>query len=240
MIKIVVVGVCGRMGSEIVRLISGQSDMEVVAGVEAMGHPLVGTPVGSGLIVTELTQIVDKCDVVVDFSTPNSVLGNVQVCVRAGRPLVTGVTGFQKEEIEALKDAGQKIPILYAPNFSTGVAVLAKLVEETARLLGRDWDIHIVEAHHTKKRDAPSGTAKMLVEMIKKQQENKLVGVSSIRAGDIVGVHRVLFAGPGEHIELIHRAESRVAFGWGVVLGIRWIIGKAPGFYSVNDVLGLS
>jgi len=240
MIRVVVVGVCGRMGSEIVRLIQEQSDMKIVAGVEAPGHPLVGTPVGSGLVVSELNQVVGEGDVVVDFSVPDVVLDSVRVCVRVGKPLVTGVTGFREGEIEILKDAGKKVPILYAANFSTGIAVLKRLVKETARLVGKNWDVHIVEAHHTKKKDAPSGTAKMLVAAIKEQIEDKSVAVSSIRAGDIVGVHRILFAGPGEHIELIHQAESRVAFVWGVIAGVRWIIGKKPGFYSIDEVIGLS
>lgn len=240
MIRVVVVGVCGRMGGEIVRLVGEQSDMEVVAGVEVVGHPLIGTPVGAGVVVEELSRVVYEGDVVVDFSTPEAVGENVRICTRAGKPFVTGVTGVQECEAEVLKKAGGKIPVLYAPNFSVGVAVLKKLVKESARLLGSRWDVHIVEIHHKRKKDAPSGTAKMLFEAIRSEAAERSVDFSSVRAGDIVGVHQVLFAGSGEHLELIHRAESRVAFAWGVLGGIRWIVEKAPGFYSIDDVLGLN
>mgnify|MGYP005856416193 CR=1 FL=1 len=240
MVRVVVVGVCGRMGSEIVRLVGERSDMEVVAGVEAVGHPLIGTPVGAGVVVADLSSVVDGGDVVVDFSTPEAVGENVRICTRAGKPFLTGVTGFQEDEVEVLKKAGEKIPVLYAPNFSIGVAVLKKLVKETARLLGSSWDVHIVEIHHKRKKDAPSGTAKMLFEAIRSEAGERLIDFSSIRAGDIVGVHQILFAGSGEHLELIHRAESRVAFASGVLGGIRWIVKKGPGFFSIDDVLGLN
>ncbi|MGQ9678482.1 MAG: 4-hydroxy-tetrahydrodipicolinate reductase [bacterium] len=240
MIRVVVVGVCGRMGSEVVRLIGTQLDMKVVAGVEAIGHPLIGTTVGAGIVVEELSQVVDEGDVVVDFSTPEALAGSVRICCAAGKPLVTGVTGFKSGEFELLKDASAKIPVLYAANFSVGVAVLKKLVKEAARLLERSWDVHLVEVHHKGKKDVPSGTAQMLLDVIKSEMGHRLVDVNSIRAGDIVGVHQVLFAGPGEHLDLIHRAESRVAFASGVIGGIRWIVGKPPGFYSIENILNLS
>ncbi len=157
MLKIIVVGAGGRMGSEIVRFITLQSDMELIAGVEAAGHPLVGKHIGSGTVVSELVRVIEKGDVVVDFSTPQSVMANLLLCAEARKPFVTGVTGFSELDVKEMKLKGEKIPIVYAPNFSIGIAVLRKLVEVTTGLLGQEWDIHISETHHKKKKDAPSG-----------------------------------------------------------------------------------
>ncbi len=240
MLKIIVVGAGGRMGSEIVRFITLQSDMELIAGVEAGGHPLIGKHIGSGIVVSELAQVIEKGDVVVDFSTPQSVTANLRLCAKARRPFITGVTGFSERDVEEMKLKGEKIPIVYAPNFSMGIAVLRKLVEVATSILGQDWDIHIIETHHKKKKDAPSGTARLIEEGIKEKLMEKSIGVSAIRIGDVIGEHRVLFAGAGEILELYHRAESRVAFASGVIAAIRWIVGKNPGFYSIADVLKIN
>lgn len=239
MIKVVVVGICGRMGSEVTRLLSEEKDMKLVAGVEAAGHPLLGTPIGAGFVVSELDGMLDKCDVVVDFSVPDAVVENVRLCAQVGNPFITGVTGFNENQLQELKAAAEKIPVVYAPNFSVGVAVLVRLVGEAAVLLGENYDVHIVETHHRRKKDAPSGTAKMFLETIKAKIGERQIGVSSIRTGYVVGEHIVIFGGPGERVELIHKAESRGAFAAGVITAIRFVQHRPPGFYSMADILGL-
>ncbi|MEO0069131.1 MAG: 4-hydroxy-tetrahydrodipicolinate reductase [candidate division WOR-3 bacterium] len=245
MIKVVVVGACGRMGGEVARLIIEQNDMKLIAGVEAAGHPLLGTAIGSGFVVADLSRFlcptVDSrqpiADVVVDFSIPDAVIENVQRCVQAGKPFITGVTGLNETQMQALKTASEKIPVVYAPNFSVGVCVLARLVVEASALLQEDYDVHIIETHHKRKKDAPSGTAKMLLEKIKAKIGEREVGMSSIRTGDVVGEHKVIFGGPGERLELTHKAESRVAFAAGVITAIRFVQNRPPGFYSIADIL---
>ncbi len=237
MIKVIVIGACGRMGGEVVRLISEQSDMQVVAGVEAAGHPMLGTPIGSGFVTAQLRDVIDRADVIVDFSVTDAVLENIRICQELGKPFITGVTGFSETQRQRLQKAGSIIPVVVAPNFSLGVAVLTRLAKETARLLGKNYNIHIIETHHRRKRDAPSGTARLLCEVLQKEVQDKPIEISSIRTGDVVGEHTVIFGGPGERIELCHKAESRTAFAAGVVTAIRWIVKQKPGFYSMADIL---
>ncbi len=239
-IRVIVVGAGGRMGGEVVRLLSQQKDITLVAGVEAVGHPLLGTPIGSGFVVADLKDVLSQTDVVVDFSAPGAAIENVRVCADGGKPFITGVTGFSDIQIQELKNAGKQVPVVYAPNFSVGIAVLNKLVSEAVELLGENYEIHIIETHHKKKRDAPSGTAKMLIATIKAKMKEKQIGVSSIRTGDVVGEHIVIFGGPGERVELIHKAESRVAFAAGVITAIRFIVNRPPGFYSMADILNIT
>lgn len=245
MIKVVVVGACGRMGGEVARLITEQKDMKLIAGVEAVGHPLIGTPIGSGFVVADLSRFLwptadspqPTADVVVDFSIPDVVIENVQRCVQAGKGYITGITGLNENQMQELKNASEKIPVVYAPNFSVGVFVLARLVVEAAALLQEDYDVHIIETHHKRKKDAPSGTAKMLLEKIKAKIGERKIEISSIRTGDVVGEHKVIFGGPGERLELTHKAESRVAFAAGVITAIRFVQNRSPGFYSIAEIL---
>ncbi|MEO0067636.1 MAG: 4-hydroxy-tetrahydrodipicolinate reductase [candidate division WOR-3 bacterium] len=237
MVKVVVVGFGGRMGGEIARLISLENDIELVGGVEAPSHPLIGKPAGSGAVVSELKDLIEMTDVVVDFSVPEAVGKNLLLCADKNKPFITGVTGLSDKELKELKNAGKRIPVVYAPNFSLGVAVLTKISQETAQLLGPDYDIHLIETHHKRKRDAPSGTAKMLVERIKERIGERGIEIFSIRTGDVVGEHRLIFGGPGERLELIHRAETRAAFAFGVIRAIRWVVSQPPGFYSMADIL---
>ncbi|MGQ9708400.1 MAG: 4-hydroxy-tetrahydrodipicolinate reductase [bacterium] len=233
MLKVVIVGFGGKMGTEIARLISLQQDLKLVGGVEVQGHSLLGTSAGSGVVVAHLKDVIDASDVVVDFSVPDTVISNVRLCLAARKPFITGVTGFNDNQLQEIKDAGKTIPLVYAPNFAVGIAVLSRIAQESARLLGKGYDINLIEIHHKKKRDAPSGTAKMLLEKIGVGETN----VFSLRIGEVVGEHRLIFGGAGERLELIHRAENRTAFAWGVITAIRWIIGKPAGFYSMSDIL---
>ncbi|MEO0026176.1 MAG: 4-hydroxy-tetrahydrodipicolinate reductase [candidate division WOR-3 bacterium] len=237
MIKVVIVGCAGRMGNEIRRLLSQQSDIEVVGGVEAPEHPQIGAPVGSGTIVTELSACLTHVDVVVDFSNPVTVVKNINLCAESGTPFITGVTGFSAEQLRTIRDAGRKIPVVWAPNFALGIAVLSRIAMQAAQLLGNEYDIHLIEIHHKKKRDAPSGTARQLTEELELATGKPEIPVISIRTGDVVGEHQIIFGGAGERLELIHKAESRTAFAAGVLTAIRWIIRQPAGFYSMADII---
>lgn len=239
MIKVVVVGCGGRMGGEISRLLTLQTDMKLVGGVEAAGHPQIGTPLGAGIITTELQTFVNDVDVVVDFSLPEAVVKNIRLCAERGIPYITGVTGLDEKQFAIVRAAGDKIPVVWSANFALGVAVLARLANEAVSLLGAEYDIHIIEMHHRKKRDAPSGTARQLLEGLRSAASQMQIPVISIRTGEVVGEHRIIFGGAGERLELVHKAESRTAFASGVINAIRWIVKRPAGFYSMADILNL-
>jgi 4-hydroxy-tetrahydrodipicolinate reductase len=254
--RVVVVGAGGRMGGEVCRLLAGQADIELVGGVEAAGHRLVGSELGKTRVVTDLARIIDQTDIVVDFSAPAAVVADALVAAGAGKAFVSGVTGLLENQTEALCDCARRIPVVHAANFSLGVSALCRLVAEAARLLGPGFDVEIVETHHRKKQDAPSGTAARLVQVVKRSagrhrtvygREGMVgakpvdeIGVSSIRTGDVVGDHTVIFGGEGERLELTHRATSRLAFACGVLAAIRFVKDRKPGFYSMDDVLAAS
>jgi 4-hydroxy-tetrahydrodipicolinate reductase len=241
------------MGGEVARLLAGQQEIDLVAGVEAPGHPMVGAGLGSGKVGTSLAPVFAGAHVVIDFSVPEAVAANAQMAAAAGKAYVTGVTGLSDEQTAALRAAAELVPVVHAPNFSMGVSVLSRLVADAARLLGPEYDIEIVEVHHRRKRDAPSGTARQLVDIIKSARAGSTVvsgregqvghkpageiGVSSVRTGEVVGEHTVIFGGPGESVELKHKAESRAAFAAGVLAAIRFVRGREPGLYSMSDVL---
>ena len=253
MIKVVIVGVCGRMGSAIVPLILKQTDMELIGGVESFGHPQVDTPIGKGKIYADLESIINNCDVCVEFTNPAVSLTHAEIIANAGKCYILGTTGFSAEQINEIKRLSKKTPIVYSPNFSIGVNALFKLTESAAKMLGKDFGIEILEIHHTQKKDAPSGTAKKLVEVIEKvigkkkiiynragqtkMKSRDEIDVSSIRSGDVVGEHYVIFGQMGERLELVHKASSRLAFAQGVIKAIRYIHDKPPGFYRLEQVL---
>jgi 4-hydroxy-tetrahydrodipicolinate reductase len=243
------------MGSEVCRMLAGQEDMELAGGVEAVGHPLVGTPLGTGMLAGDIAGVIDKVDAVADFSVAEAVVEHARACARHGKALVTGVTGLTEAQTAVLTQCAHRIPLVNAPNFSVGIAALRKLATEAAVLLGADYDVEVIEVHHRRKADAPSGTAKLLVKAVSEGRKctavkygrqgavgakpDGEVGVSSVRTGDVVGEHTVVFGGPGERIELCHKAESRAAFAAGVISAIRFAHGLEPGLYSLADVLGL-
>jgi 4-hydroxy-tetrahydrodipicolinate reductase len=251
--KVVVVGCAGRMGAEVCRVLEAEKDIELVAGVESLGHPAIGSPLGSGVVHAELEHIIDSADVVVDFSTPEATMTNVALAAARCKPFVTGVTGFSPAQMLELEACSAKIPVVQSPNFSVGVNALCKLVAEAAALLGPGYDVEIIETHHRQKKDAPSGTAARLVEVLKKStgrtrvchgrqgvpgaKSQDEIGISSVRTGSVVGEHTVVFGTVGERIELTHKAESRAAFATGVVSAVRFLTNRAPGFYTIEDVL---
>jgi len=182
---------------------------------------------------------IKSCDVAIDFSAADAVPNICNVARTAKRPLVIGTTGHNADQKKSIQSAAAVIPVVLASNFSIGVNVLFWLTGKATELLGKDFSPEIVEIHHVMKKDAPSGTAKTLAEIIKSADAAVEIPVRSIREGDVVGVHTVTFSGPGEQLELTHRAESRETFAGGALAAAKWVIGKPPGLYSMQDVLGL-
>ena len=206
----------------------------------------------------DLTKEIGACDVVVDFSHSSATAANCQACLGAGKPLVSGTTGHSNEERALLEKTAKSLPVVLAPNFSVGVNALFWLTRKAAELLGKDFDLEIVETHHRLKKDAPSGTARRLAEILCEvrnldyaknvahgregmigERSAAEIGVHSIRGGDVVGDHTVTFAGRGERLELTHKASSRETFAAGALRAAKWIVGRPPGLYSMEDVLGL-
>ncbi len=255
MIRIGLVGASGRMGKSIVRVAQKEEDLTVPAGVEAPGHPDLGKPFGDGRLESDVRVVLDRVDVVVDFAVAAGLSERVRSAADAGRPYVCGVTGLMPDQVGALSDASGRIPVVHAPNFSLGVNVLYDLAPRAAELLGEAYDIELIETHHRRKRDAPSGTAVKLVELLRQATGRQRVihgregevgakpageiGVFSVRTGDVVGEHTVILGGPGERLEITHRASSREAFAVGVIAAVRFVCGRAPGFYTMAHVLGL-
>ncbi len=257
MVKIIISGVCGKMGSKILELATQDKEIEVVAGLEVNTHPMIGKrfqPLNID-VESNLEKIIDKTDVLIEFTNPQATIEHIKIIEKFKKASVIGTTGLSEEQISIIKNTSQKIPIVFSPNMSIGVNLLFKISEEVAKIL-HNYDVEIVEAHHNKKRDAPSGTALKLVEKIKIAKQTKLkeiygregqtgprkpneIGIFAVRAGDIVGEHTVIFAGTGERIELIHRAHSRDTFASGALLAAKWIVNKKPGLYEMMDVLDL-
>ena len=263
MIRVGINGACGRMGARLVSLVPQEKDMRIVAALESAAHPAIGRDVGSanngpevGVVVA--SKLRDGVDVLIDFSTPESVMGRAHECASFKTALVAGTTGLGEKHLRALKEAARKIPCLAAPNMSLGVNLLFKIAPQIAAALGQEYDIEIVEAHHRFKKDAPSGTAMKLAEEIARamngdpkkrlnygrhgivrERSKGQIGVHAVRAGDIVGDHTIIYGCLGERIELTHRAHSRDTFCRGAIAAARFLIGKKPGMYRMEDVLGL-
>lgn len=240
--RVLLVGAKGRMGQAI------------AAAAEAAGAVIVAA-LDQG---DDLTKEIDACEVVVDFSHPSATDAICQACLGGGKPLVVGTTGHSDEERALLGKAAKSLPIVFSPNFSVGVNALFWLTRKAAEILGPDFNLEIVETHHRLKKDAPSGTAKKLAEIlceVRKLDYAKNVahgregmigerpageiGMHSIRAGDVVGDHTVTFAVRGERLELTHKASSRETFAAGALRAAKWAVGRPSGLYSMEDVLGL-
>ena len=241
-VRVLLVGAKGRMGQAI------------AAAAEPAGAVIVaGLDLGD-----DLTKEIGGCDVVVDFSHPSATEAVGRACLDASKPWVIGTTGHSNEQRASIEKTAQSLPVVLSPNFSIGVNALFWLTREAARMLGDDFDLEIVETHHRLKKDAPSGTARKLAEILCElrkldyakdvrhgregligERSAREIGVHSIRAGDVVGDHTVTLAGPGERLELTHKASSRETFAAGALRAAGWVAGKPPGLYSMQDVLGL-
>jgi 4-hydroxy-tetrahydrodipicolinate reductase len=266
LIRAAVAGVGGKMGSRILNALRGEDDFLVTGAFEKPDSPHVGLDAGllSGAGPLEVTispsielALQKGAEVVIDFTAPAASLQHAAVCAARGVALVVGTTGFSAQAKAELAGHAQKIPLLMAPNMSVGVNVLFRLVAEAARALGPAYEVEILEMHHRAKRDAPSGTALRLAETAADAlgldpqaacvyerngdigpRQPGTIGVQTLRGGDVVGEHTVWFLADGERLELTHRASSRENFARGAVRAARWVVGKKPGLYDMQDVLG--
>lgn len=253
------------MGRAILRLIPSCENIILTGALEKQGHPLINEdiavifPTLKGVtILDDLRDAIGNADVIIEFSNPETTLKHLDITASCpNRAFIIGTTGFTPEQEAKIKEYAKKIACVKAPNMSTGMNILFNAVGKIAKVLGEDYDAEIVETHHKAKVDAPSGTAKKIGEVIarsygktyeetanlgrkqKGPRKKGEIGIHALRAGSIVGEHRIIFAGGGEHIEITHRAESRDAFAHGALKAAEWIVGKEPGLYGMNDVLGL-
>lgn len=266
MTRIIVAGASGRMGSRIIALSREYSELKLVGAFEKKGHEKVGGDVGiiagigeTGVKVSDrLEDIIENGDVVIDFTTPISTKGIVRLSSQYGKAMVIGTTGISKDDMKEMEALMKSIPCVMASNMSTGVNLLLRVLQDIAKVLGDEYDIEIIEAHHRLKKDAPSGTALKMAQVIADatkrnldevavyarkgiigERTKKEIGIQTIRAGDIVGEHTVIFGGLGERIEITHKVSSRDTFARGALRAALWISGKPAGLYDMQDVLGL-
>ncbi|MCU1737356.1 MULTISPECIES: 4-hydroxy-tetrahydrodipicolinate reductase [unclassified Pseudomonas] len=265
--RIAVMGAAGRMGKILVEAVQQRAPLTgLTAAVVRPGSSLVGADAGElaslgriGVPLSDgLDAVADEFDVLIDFTLPEVMLKNLAFCRKAGKAMVIGTTGLDAAQKALLAEAGKDIAIVFAANFSVGVNLSLKLLDMAARVLGDDADIEIIEAHHRHKIDAPSGTALRMGEVIAKAldrdlqkvavygreghtgaRERETIGFATVRGGDVVGDHTVLFAAEGERLEITHKASSRMTFAKGAVRAALWLDGKAPGLYDMQDVLEL-
>ena len=265
MTRIAVSGVSGRMGRTLIEAIDNDHNSELVHAFEQPGCVQIGRDAGAVAGLTPLNVLVTDSidgpmfDVLIEFTTPSATLSHLQFCRQHRRCMVIGTTGLGEEQQVMVKAASKDIAILQAPNMSAGINLTLKLLQVAAQALGDSVDVEVIEAHHRHKVDAPSGTALRMGEVVAQAlgrdldtqgvfsrhgltgaREPKTIGFSTIRASDIVGEHTVMFAGPGERIEITHRATSRMTFAAGAVRAANWIVEQPPGLYDVQDLLGLN
>ena len=246
--KLVISGCCGRMGQAIARCALQDSAFSIGAALEASGHEAIGRdlgavlgrPSGVGVQVSDDARgAMSQGDMVIEFTSPDVTVAHAQLAQQLRKPMVIGTTGLSEAQRETLRAASKTIPIVFSPNMSLGVAVLFELAQAAAQRLGPSYDVEVVESHHRQKKDAPSGTAKRLAEVLAsaRKQVSGTIPIHAIRAGDIVGDHTVILAGPAERLELTHRAHSRDVFAQGALRAAQFIVGQKPGLYDMSDVL---
>lgn len=266
MIKIIVSGAAGRMGTRIMSLAQKQSELQIIGALEHVDHPKIGSDIG-GIMGTEQTgvtlsgdisQIGEHADVLIDFSHPEATVRLSGEAAERGIAMVTGTTGLTNEQVAKIRLLTDRIPFVFAPNMSVGINLIFRLLRDIAPVLEDGYDIEIIEAHHRHKKDAPSGTAMRMAQVIADtlgrnlgdtavyarkgiigERTNREIGMQTIRAGDIVGEHTILFGGIGERIEITHKASSRDTFASGALKAAIWVCSQKPGFYDMQDVLGL-
>ncbi len=267
MINIGVIGAGGRMGRMLIEAVQENPHTTLSAAIERQGSSLIGADAGEVVgvgtlnvqIVDDLASVINNIDVLIDFSLPDATEQNMQICAEHQVAMVIGTTGFNARQEQVLAAVSQKIAIVYAGNYSTGVNLSLKLLEMAAKAFGTDADVEIIEAHHKHKIDAPSGTAYMMAEAVAQARGQNLkevviygregqtgarekgtIGIHAIRGGEIVGDHTVMFIADGEVVEITHRARARMTFAAGAVRATTWIVQQSVGQYNMQDVLGLN
>ncbi|HUX64718.1 4-hydroxy-tetrahydrodipicolinate reductase [Sulfuricella sp.] len=264
-LNIAIAGSSGRMGRALLEAVAQAPDMRLAAALERKGSPFVGRDAGElfgapcGVSISEDTAIaLAGCHALIDFTRPEATLDHLKACRELGINIVIGTTGFSAEQKELIADAGRDIGVVFAPNMSVGVNLSLKLLDMAARVLNEGYDIEIVEAHHRHKVDAPSGTALRMGEVVANalgrnlaecavygregvtgERSPSTIGFATVRGGDIVGDHTVLFAGTGERIEITHKASSRATFALGALRAARFLAQRGKGLFDMQDVLGL-
>lgn len=266
MVRCIVIGAAGRMGMRIINTIHNTERIKLVGAVESKGHPRIGVDAGELLgigkmdipIIDRLDQIGSDFDALIDFTTPESSLNSLEYVVLKKKAAVIGTTGFSKQQTERIRTLTEDCPCVFSPNMSVGINLMFNIISRLAHVLQDDYDIEIIESHHRLKQDAPSGTALKMAQILANTLQRNLdrvavhqrkgligkrsheeIGIQVIRAGDIVGEHTVLFAGPGERLEITHRAHSRDTFAQGAVKAAQWVVRQQPGLYDMDDVLEL-
>ena len=266
-IRVAVAGASGRMGRNLIKAVAETEGLVLTAAVDRPGNSFIGTDAGElagmgslGVAITDdLVKVVEDFDVVIDFTRPEGTLRHLAICTEQGKQMVIGTTGFDEAGLAAIRKAAEKIAIVFAPNMSVGVNLVLKLLQLAASVLDpNQYDIEVIEAHHRHKVDAPSGTALRMGEVVAEtlgwdlkevavygregitgERPHKQIGFETIRAGDIVGEHTVMFATEGERVEITHKASSRMTFAKGAARACVWLAGKSNGLYDMQDVLGL-
>ena len=266
MIKIAISGAAGRMGRTLIEACQQTEGLQVTAAIEYAGSSMLGVDAGelAGIgkldvaVVADLAAVVGDFDVLIDFTRPQVTENNLEICAAAGKHIVIGTTGFSDEQKQLIEQAATRTGVVFAPNMSVGVNLCFKLLDLAARVLGDEVDIEIIEAHHRHKVDAPSGTALRMGEVVADalgrdlkecavygregqtgERERQTIGFETIRAGDIVGEHTVMFADMGERVEITHKASSRMTFAKGAVRAAIFLQNKGKGLFDMQDVLGL-
>jgi len=265
MVNIIVSGAAGRMGSRIISLSRDIKAIRLCGALENKNHPAIGRDIGevNGIgpigvkLADTVSSIFEKADVLIDFSSTSATIECLRNLADKPLPVVIGTTGFSKDEIGYISLYAQKIPCVLAPNMSVGVNLLLKVLADIAKVTGDDYDVEIIEAHHRMKKDAPSGTAMKMAQVIAAtlnrnleltgvfsrhgligERTQKEIGIQTVRAGDIVGEHTVLFGTLGERIEITHKASSRDTFARGALKAALWVYKQTAGLYDMQDVLG--
>jgi 4-hydroxy-tetrahydrodipicolinate reductase len=264
-VRLAIAGAGGRMGRALLEAGGSTPGVAIAGALEMAGSALIGRDAGElcaaarGLRVgDDVAAALSACDVLVDFTRPAGTLAHLAACLAAKKALVIGTTGFEPAQIGEIRAGAREIPIVLAPNFSIGVNVTLKLVDLAARALGPDYDVEVFELHHKLKVDAPSGTALKLGEVAATARGTTLakdgvfarhgvtgerkagsIGFAVARGGDIIGDHTVFFAGAGERVEITHRSSSRATYAQGAMRAAKWLAGRVPGLYDMEDVLGL-
>ena len=263
--KVAIAGASGRMGRVLIETVVRAPDARLHAALEQSGNPFVGKDAGElfgeagGVRISDdVERALSGCDVLIDFTRPDGTLTHLAACRTLGVKLVIGTTGFNESQKQAIAETARAVPIAMAANFSVGVNAAFKLIEVAAKALGEGYDVEIFEAHHRHKVDAPSGTALRMGEIVAQalgrdlkasavydrhgvtgERSAQTIGFSSVRGGDLVGDHSVMFLGTGERIEITHRAASRDTYAQGALRSARFLLGKRSGLYDMQDVLGL-
>lgn len=266
-VRVAVIGASGRMGRALLEACDNHDGIVLGAAIERAGSTLVGVDAGEmagighlGLaLVDNLDAVADKFDVLIDFTSPEGTLANLEWCARQGKAIVIGTTGFNHAQKEQVVAFAEETPVVMAPNMSVGVNLMWKLLELAAKVMGDYTDIEIIEGHHRHKKDAPSGTALKMGEVIAQalgrdlekvavygregitgERDRETIGFATIRAGDLVGEHTAMFADIGERMEITHKASSRMTFANGAMRAAKWLAEQKPGLYDMQQVLGLN